>query len=73
MGGGGFFCVNRRGNGSLTFTLHTEYYQRKFISSGVCTWAFLFHCLVLFTLVVLPFVLTFSQGSKSIKYLVTLL
>jgi hypothetical protein len=31
----------------------------------VCSWAFIFHVFVLFTLLVLPFVLTFSAGGKS--------
>jgi hypothetical protein len=68
MGGGGFFCINRRvgGNGGLSFTLHTENYQRKYISSGYCTWAFVFHCLVIITMILLPFILTFSQGSRSL-------
>ena len=69
MGGGSFFCVNRRvgGNGALSFTLHTEYYHRKYLTSGVCSWGFIFHVLVLLTLFVLPFVLTFSQGNFWLK------
>ena len=69
MGGGSFFCVNRRvgGNGALSFTLHTEYYHRKYLTSGPCTWAFIFHVSVLLTLFVLPFVLTFSQGNFWLK------
>ena len=69
MGGGSFFCVNRRvgGNGALSFTLHTEYYNRQYLSSGVCTWAFIFHALVMLTLIILPFVLTFSQGNFWLK------
>lgn len=64
MGGGR--CMHKKGgSGSLVFTLHTDYYSRKFIASKVCSWAFLFHTLVIITLFVLPFVLTFSAGSKN--------
>ena len=62
MGGGSF--LNRRGNGSLSVTLHREFYERKFVTDNICGWAFIFHVSVLFTLFVLPFVLTFSSGSK---------
>ena len=64
MGGGA--CLNRRGgSGSLSVTLHKEYYERKFVTNNVCSWAFLFHALVILTLFILPFVLTFSTGCKS--------
>ena len=59
--------MNRRAGGSglsPSVTLHTEHYERKYLSSSVCSWAFVFHVFVLFTLIVLPFVLTFSTGGK---------
>jgi hypothetical protein len=65
MGGGS--CINRRGNGAISVTLHKEYYERKFISGNICSWAFIFHVLVLFTLIVLPFVLTFTAGAFWLK------
>ncbi len=51
--------------GRFSLTLHTDYYQRKFITGNVVSWAFLFHVLVIATLIILPFVLTFYSGSKS--------
>ncbi len=65
MGGGAFGF--KRTNGGLSITLHTDYYQRVFLSPGICSWAYIFHLLVLFTLIVLPFVLTFSSGEFWVK------
>jgi hypothetical protein len=71
MGGG--ISINRRtggSGGSLSLTLHTDYYERKYLSSSVCSWAFIFHIFVLFTLIVLPFVLTFSSGGKQSQLII---
>ena len=46
-----------------SWTLHTDFYQRKFITGNYFSIAFLFHFFVLTTLVVLPFVLTFYSGN----------
>jgi hypothetical protein len=46
-----------------SWTLHTDFYTRKFITGNYISVAFLFHFLVLTTLVVLPFVLTFYSGT----------
>ena len=59
MGGG--TCINRKGG----LTLYKEYYERKFITGSICSWAFIFHILVMLTLIILPFVLTFSSGSNT--------
>lgn len=46
-----------------SWTLHTSFYQRSFITGSICSFAFFFHFLVLTTLIVLPFVLTFYSGN----------
>lgn len=61
MGGG--TCFSKRGG----YTLHTEYYERKYITSNFCSWAFIFYVFVMLTLIILPFVLTFSIGSKKLN------
>ena len=43
-------------------TLHTEFYQRKYLAH-FCSWANIFALLVLVIVIVLPFLLTFSTNN----------
>jgi hypothetical protein len=45
-------------------TLHTDYYERKYVTGHLCSKAFLFHVFVVLTLLILTFVLTFASTSK---------
>ncbi len=44
-------------------TLFHEFYERKYVANG-CSWGNLFVLFTLAVTIVLPFLLTFSTGSK---------
>ena len=47
-----------------SIVLHREFYTRKFIAN-FWSWGYLFTVIVILVTSILPFILTFSSGSKS--------